>query len=234
MLLLCATSFLIVACEGDPGDRSGGIATGPDSGDGDCFDESCWWDVFHDLPYDGEPQLITAVLDAGVADARRDGPAPADAIVLTDAPPDSGCVAQPEPNCPATLPGYSQETPPILSGGVCRGACGPKCPAQCGIRPNATQCFEWQTGDCQWHSKVCSYPVQSCGSHMGCRDHDACYDGCAWATWPAACRRTCDIGCLKKWGKMKCESWMMGGGPYDKQIEYTGRPTSTTYNTTCY
>lgn len=213
---------LLVACDGISSTEIGAhaVATTPDAGAVVLLD-------------------ARAVGDASVFDAfdaaPADGPALSDALVLTDASSDGpACAGQPEPECPAAPPGYQPENPGIPSGGVCRGACGAKCPAQCGVRPNATVCLEWQTADCQWHSKVCSYPVQSCGSHLGCRDHDACYDACAGSLWPAACRRSCDAKCLKKWGTTKCEAWMIGGGPYDSQIEYAGTPTSTTYDTTCY
>ncbi len=100
-----------------------------------------------------------------------------------------------------------------------------------------TRCLEWQDNQCGWHAKTCTYKVQKCGSHAGCRTHDSCYDSCAklpTGILRAACRRTCDFDCLRVYGKAFCSSWMGGGKPYDSYIEYTSTPTSSTYDTTCY
>lgn len=148
--------------------------------------------------------------------------------------PTPACTPQPEPACPAAPAGYQPVNPGIPSGGQCRGACGADCPASCRPGTPATACLEWQTADCQWHAKVCTYPVRECGSHQGCRDHDACYDRCAPGLLGAFCRRICDEQAVARWGVNNCTSWWGGGGPYDQWLSFADTPTSYTYDSTCY
>lgn len=178
---------------------------------------------------------MLAVLDAaggdgGLADAgSRDAE-----LAPADGPP---CVGQPEPACPASPDGYRPQNPGIPGGGQCRGACGPACPPSCSIEAPVTTCLEWQDAQCGWHAKTCTYKVQKCGSHTGCRIHDSCYDNCAkkpTGLLRATCRRACDVNCLAVYGGAFCESWMTGGKPYDSYMEYTSAPTSSTYDSTCY
>lgn len=127
------------------------------------------------------------------------------------------------------------QDPGIASGSTCRGACGANCPPTCREGPDASTCVEWQTADCQWHAKVCTYPVLECGTHEGCRTHDACYDDCAGAAVPFACRLGCDRACVTKHGFENCTSWAQGKPPYDEQwLSFAGTPTSYTYDSTCY
>jgi len=180
----------------------------------------------------GDDIATTAQYQTALADAfpitEADAGAPADA---------TPCAGQPEPACPTAPAGYQPQDPGIRSKAKCRGACGPDCPPSCSIGAPVSTCLEWQDAQCGWHAKTCTYQVQRCGSHLGCRVHDACYDGCAFKwTEPLriACRRACDVGCIAKYGEATCESWMMGGKPYDSYIEYTSAPTSSTYDSTCY
>lgn len=167
--------------------------------------------------------------DAGPTDARAADARPADAGI------DAGCAAQPEPQCPMPPPGgYLPVNPGIPSRALCRGACGPDCPATCVAGPGTSTCHEWQTADCQWHAKVCNYTTRRCGSHAGCRVHDACYDACATRGWPAGCRRGCDVACIRRWGVRRCNAWRRGLGPFDSTIEYANPPTSYTYDSTCF
>ncbi len=198
-----------------------------DDGGDDCFDPSCadqMWDA-PDPEESDEPEIPTVsptvVATCGI---------PADAGVPTT----PGCVGQPEPGCPLAPPGYTQQKPNIQSGASCRGTCGPDCPATCKPGPNTTTCLEWQTADCGWHAKVCTYPTLSCGSHAGCRTHDTCYDQCQPGKFGFACRRLCDKGCIVTYGLRKCRAWMKGNGPYDSWIDYAGKATSSTYDSTCY
>jgi hypothetical protein len=191
-------------------------------GDDDCYDEWCWdepWD-----PDEEEQPIDAAAPDAG-ADATGVDAANADA---------GACAAQAEPACPAAPPGFLPQNPGIASGSQCRGACGANCPATCRPVTSPTVCLEWQTADCLWHAKVCTYPAQECGSHLGCRVHDSCYDGCATARFPAACRRSCDLACVRTHGARQCRAWMNGNPPYDSWLQYAGTPTSYTYDSTCY
>jgi hypothetical protein len=193
----------------------------------DCFDESCLDELYEGVEPEGSLVLESSPTEpAASTDV---------AITATKVPLDTDeCEAQPEPACPAAPPGYLPQNPLIASGSLCRGACGANCPATCVAGPAATTCVEWRTRDCQWHAKTCSYPTQSCGSHLGCRVHDACYDTCVKGLKGAACRRQCDIGCLRTHGLKKCKAWMRGNGPYDSWLDYAGTPTSTVADTTCY
>ena len=69
---------------------------------------------------------------------------------------------------------------------------------------------------------------------MGCRTHDACYDQCVSAAIPSLCRRVCDGSCIRRYGVKQCNAWRKGNGPYDSWLSYTGRPTSYSYDSTCY
>lgn len=161
-------------------------------------------------------------------------PTPTATPIVDAGVPDAGCVAQPEPACPPSPPGAEPRDPGIASGAECRGACGPDCPATCRALPAESVCLEWQTADCRWHAKVCTYPMIECGSHDGCRTHDACYDACATAFWPAACRRACDLACVNDHGADDCNSWRQGQGPYDSWLAFADVPSSYTYDSTCY
>lgn len=96
-------------------------------------------------------------------------------------------------------------------GALCRGACGPDCaPRACTV------------GAC-----VDGNQDVTCGSHAGCRAHDACYDACKLAAncrWTAAsfaCHRACDTTCISTYGVRQCNAWRRGRGPFDQQITYT-------------
>lgn len=202
----------------------GGSGTGSGSGSGSGSDAPP--DAAPDAPADAAPDApADAAADAGT-DAPVDAPA--------DAPVDAGCVAQDEPECPDAPDGMEPVDPGIASGSLCRGACGPDCPTTCRSGTPVTECLEWQTADCRWHAKVCTYPVRECGSHAGCRDHDDCYDDCATALFPFGCRRICDKKCSDDYDAGTCLGWANGNGPYDSWISYAGEPTSYSYDSTCY
>ncbi len=239
---------LLFACHGgDPGSDKGGVtATTPDA-DEDCFDPACWtdpWGLFEPQP-PGETRVdvdVAIPIDAGatdavLADAYTTDAELVDATMPGDGPmPDAACADQPEPACPQPpAGGYQPQNPGIPGGGLCRGACGPACPATCVAAPAATECVSWQTKDCKQHKKVCTYGVLSCGTHAGCRVHDACYDGCAGLRGLAyqACRRGCDVACIRANGVKKCSAWMRGKGPFDGFISFTAAPTSVTMDGAC-
>ena len=113
-------------------------------------------------------------------------------------------------------------------GARCRGACGPDCDPDACLTLPAVECLTGDDGLLMGDARPLS--LISCGSHAGCRDHDACYDACnaGWgcggvASW--TCRRGCDTGCLTEWcfdgvATCECTSWLMGYGPYDMWLDF--------------
>ena len=242
---------LLGAC-GGVGSGSNGISTAGDAGVStaciDDFDPNCWtgpWGEFEPPPtYPPDPRVPDDAGEVihdgggGGSDATIADGGGSDASIGDGGTPDAGCAGQPEPACPQPPGGYLAQNPGIPGGGQCRGACGPACPPTCRAGTPTSSCVEWQTADCHWHAKTCTYPVLECGTHMGCRDHDTCYDGCAllrWGIQRAACRRECDATCIRRNGITKCNSWRKGGGPYDPTwLQFTGTPTTSTSETTCF
>lgn len=118
----------------------------------------------------------------------------------------------------------------IPSGAQCRGACGPDCPSTCTPLPNQKACVANSAGTCHW---IYEYPgVIRCGSHLGCRNHDACYDRCAATRGETdlchhggTCHCGCDYDCIHDHTVAECNSWRTGGGPYDSFIEFSNPPT---------
>lgn len=186
-----------------------------------------------DAPASDAPASDAPPGDAA-ADAGTDAPADAAADAPADAPVDAGCVAQEEPQCADAPDGVEPVDPGNAAGSLCRGACGADCPATCVAGTPITECHEWQTADCRWHAKVCTYPTRSCGSHAACRTHDTCYDDCAGALFPVLCRRACDNDCVQIHGLAQCTRWAGGNGPYDQWNTYADEPSEYTYDSTCY
>lgn len=168
-------------------------------------------------------------------------PKPGEADAGTGGEGDGGEIANPvpvgEPECPEYPDDVDPIDPGIASGSQCRGACGPNCPDTCRSLPPRETCLEWQDEEGNWHSKICRYEgLIECGSHQGCREHDACYDGCATARFPATCRRGCDLACTRRYGVSNCYDWWGGDPPYDSWLSF-GPGTFTEegpYDTTCY
>ncbi len=126
-------------------------------------------------------------------------------------------LSQPRPECPVGTAGAPQlRNPHIASGSLCRGACGADCePNNCAEESDITVNHPSDTGE---HYYVCNYPnVVNCGSHQGCREHDACYDRVtsAWG------RRGCDMDCISDYSLSECNSWRTGGGPFDSHIKFS-------------
>jgi len=111
--------------------------------------------------------------------------------------------------------------PGIPSGALCRGACGPDCPTTCTPAPALSVC-EDDPMLCE-HIE-CTFTGVTCGTHDGCRVHDACYDACAAAGAGALCWRQCDLDCMGTYGTL-CYNWMGGRGPYDSTVSYYNPPT---------
>lgn len=96
----------------------------------------------------------------------------------------------------------------ILSGSLCRGACGSDCPEdRCDKIADITLPVTNAAGQ-QYN---CVYKnVVNCVTHQGCRDHDACYDKCAGEGMNNlfdSCHRKCNDECFQKWGDVQCGAW---------------------------
>jgi hypothetical protein len=147
------------------------------------------------------------------------------AVISTPAPqpPAVDCSTVTPPPCPIGPPAPFLRDPHIPSGSLCRGACGADCPSTCTPLPDVTLCVTDATGKCHF---TCTYiSVIQCGSHLGCRIHDACYDACAAAGDPLGlCHRGCDIDCIDTFG-LDCNSWRGGGGPFDRMLNFSNPPT---------
>jgi outer membrane protein OmpA-like peptidoglycan-associated protein len=148
-------------------------------------------------------------------------------VLHTTHPPPPCGPPPPAPTSGVPLP----RDPHIASGSLCRGACGPNCPTTCTPLPNRKVCVDDAAGACHWEFE---YPgVISCGSHLGCRNHDACYDRCAAASGETdlcplgTCHCGCDVDCISDFGVSNCNSWRTGGGPFDSFLTFSDPPTST-------
>ncbi|MEH6592684.1 MAG: hypothetical protein V7746_20625 [Halioglobus sp.] len=97
----------------------------------------------------------------------------------------------------------------------CRGACGGGCPRSCGVRAN----FE-----CAGDTKLRRVQTFTCGTNLGCREHDDCLDNCLLNEPQSPdCQRQCDTAVVEQYGFENATPWLLGKGPYDGQItfEYT-------------
>jgi hypothetical protein len=99
---------------------------------------------------------------------------------------------------------------------ACRGACGQSCPSTC------EQVVRFECSGSDSLLRVRSY---SCGTHQGCRDHDACLDRCAVERAEGYdCQTECHARAVEDWGMEWAGSWALGGGPNDPDplwFEYT-------------
>jgi hypothetical protein len=160
---------------------------------------------------------ITGPIDKVCDEMRRQGLLPAQKGVVW-----KGHPRPPHPTPCNTHPDAPYlEDPMIASGAKCRGVCGPDCASNCQPEPDRQVCVTNPDGVS--HS-ICTYKgVQNCGTHAGCRDHDACYDWCSDhgedSLWDA-CHRWCDLGCRCEHGLNKCVSWARGRGPFDGRMTF--------------
>lgn len=113
------------------------------------------------------------------------------------------------------------EDPLIPSAAKCRGVCGPDCAKSCQAQPDEHRCVTNRDGVS--HS-ICIYKgVQSCGTHRGCRNHDACYDWCSehgHDDIADRCHRWCDLGCVCDYDTFTCIGWALGEGPFDGSLRF--------------
>ena len=113
------------------------------------------------------------------------------------------------------------EDPLIPSGAKCRGVCGPDCAPNCTAEPDRNRCAEDLGGNRHF---ICIYKgVQTCGTHEGCRNHDACYDWCAAGGSGSifdSCHRWCDFGCICDYDLNRCIGWALGMPPFDSEMTF--------------
>jgi len=99
---------------------------------------------------------------------------------------------------------------------ACRGACGMDCPSSC------EQEVDFDCTGAGTLTRVRSY---SCGTHLGCRQHDDCLDRCSQQNADRLeCQTECNAEAVTDWGVEQSTSWAVGGGPFDGapiRFEYT-------------
>lgn len=140
-----------------------------------------------------------------------------------------------EPSLPrlaGPLSGIYQRNPGLASGALCRGTCGVDCPSSpsCTDPYDLTVCEDM--GDHHvWHTYV---NYATCGTHQGCRDHDACYDYAAsmpiWGFGGAMTGpmyRACDLEAMCNYGLKNGATWAFGGGPNDGDLAYADELVTT-------
>lgn len=109
--------------------------------------------------------------------------------------------------------------PGYKSGSLCRGACGVDCPD--------FRCKKKDTINVTVKDPVegtCSYSnVIECPTHIGCQEHDRCYDVCVEHCGEiflgGPCHFTCDQRGYSRWGTTTVVQWVGTGGSY--QDEYS-------------
>jgi len=116
----------------------------------------------------------------------------------------------------------------IASGATFRGACGE------GRPDTATSLSDIQirvpdpVNDSN-HYLINYSRVDECGTHAGCRWHDACFDKCAKnygeENWYEPCHDICNIKVVDRYGDTAGAQWMLGYGPYDGYLIYSDPPT---------
>lgn len=144
---------------------------------------------------------------------------------------DKGC-----PICPICPIGGSApllRNPGILSGSLCRGACGSDC-STCTAQPNRTICVPDATGNFYYN---CTYGgVVSCPTHLCCRKHDDCFDDAVAiygeidevkGSRHAKCNADC-LSCVPDGGWINCSKWLLGEGPLDPvRLNFSDPPILT-------
>jgi hypothetical protein len=149
------------------------------------------------------------------------------------------------PPRPGVPPFPQRRNPSITSTGLCRGACGPDCPASCVAVAPITYCHHDPATGC--HAQCVYTDVVSCYTHQGCRIHDDCYDHCADAGEmqlcdcpkkaclfgsvcdPGRCHCGCDTDCCNAFSSATCGMWALGNrsAPTDGEFFYSDNVTQT-------
>jgi hypothetical protein len=119
--------------------------------------------------------------------------------------------------------------PHIDSNATCRGACGGNCcPESCISLPDITIRVADPLNDAN-HYLLTYSEVVECGTHAGCRWHDACFDECAKSygedDWYDYCHLCCNKAvAVNMYGPVWGNSWKDGGGPYDGYLLFSNPP----------
>lgn len=113
-----------------------------------------------------------------------------------------------------------QRDPGIASGSTCRGACGPNC-------DTCTSVPEYYYTDPVTGTDWLYRNWQECGSHDGCRQHDAAFDwaaavhgevgdGAMMKPWHMAANMEC--ACV--YNLVQCGGWIFGRPPHDSTMYF--------------
>ncbi len=163
----------------------------------------------HNMEPTGEitPQLAGVIQAAGAkqgGNAEASPPTPAAATALAATMPGPGAIVR------------NVFGPDVgLGANQCRGACGGGCPKSCALAV---------TFECMGPSQLRRVEAFTCGTHPGCREHDACLDDCLQNN-PGSleCQPQCDAVAMESYGFESSASWLLGNGPYDGEatFEYT-------------
>ena len=139
-----------------------------------------------------------------------------------------GWTGHPAPAWPiGPLHGVYPRNPGIPSGSLCRGACGADCET-CHHEHEHYECEKVGNRHIWW-----VYPqYETCGTHLGCRNHDACYDWCAdkynekgkLGVILGPCHRLCDFECVCDYNLPQCVGWIGGGKPHDGTMVFSDKP----------
>lgn len=118
--------------------------------------------------------------------------------------------------------------PLIASRATCRGACGGDCPESCISLSDIIIRVADPLNDAN-HYLLTYSEVIECGTHAGCRWHDACFDECARETgeddWYEPCHQSCNASvAADMYGPDWGYSWQDGGGPYDGYLLFSNPP----------
>jgi Domain of unknown function (DUF4157) len=185
----------------------------------------------------GRPGTTGPVLDPADPRLRDILEKAADPRRGSSGPSDPGC-AQAVAEQPPWMPNLRRQTPIELgegtrrspkvkepdgpSGAKCRGACGPDCPTTC--KNVGTYTEQYVVGDCGY---LIEFPnAILCGTHEGCRVHDACFDA-AVANGETDLfgprHNQCNQDALLRW-PAHVKDWAQGGGPYDGWWHFVDHP----------
>jgi hypothetical protein len=121
----------------------------------------------------------------------------------------------------------SHLNPAFTAGSKCRGACGPDCLTCSSPRDQVVCAPRPAPGGGVGHDLWIYPDLTTCGTHLGCRDHDACYDHCAQggSRWgPGVCARLCDMECACTFPPANCVGWVAGAAPHDGRMTFSDPP----------
>jgi len=122
---------------------------------------------------------------------------------------------------------FLRKDPAVASGSTCRGACGSGCPDTCQDCADIVRCLPDQRDE-NAHTFVTYSGVIECGTHAGCRQHDACFDDCeeeyGEESVVAPCHDECSAAIVREYGVTRGASWALGYGPYDGYFLYSEEP----------